>query len=534
MRLNNKKLMKKTLITLLFPIYAFAQTEVKSYANLESVTVYTRGAELTHKGKINLNSGVSEVHVNNIAGSLNENSIQVGFPTGVTVLSVQYNKDFLNKEIETPAIKKISDSLRVANTVLLKIQREKQTENQVLALLNDNRNAGGANTGINVLELTKLTTYFKSKYAETNENIAKLTAKENEQLVKVKALEAQLNEIKNSNNYQLGQIILKVLADKNTLADYEISYISNNASWKSSYDLKALNIRSPILLGYKAAITQNTGLDWKKIKLSLSTGSPSSNLVVPTLNPMYVSVAPDYSGIRKQESDLLSEVAVMAYSAKSAAPRSISNFIASTESQLALQYNIALPYDIYSNNKPQAVFLKEEQLPATYKYFAAPRISNDAYLLADIKDWQNLNLLVGEANIVFEGTYTGKSYINPSIINDTLSLGIGKDKKIIISKEKLNDFSSTKFIGNNKRQTFTYEIKIRNTKKENIDILLKDQYPVSKESDIEVELTESSKAKVNKDTGILSWDLKISPGETRVIKIAYVIKSPKNKSLAGI
>lgn len=534
MRINKNKLMKKILIILLFPIYAFAQNEIKSNANLESVTVYTKGAELTHNGKINLNSGVSEVLINNIAGSLNENSIQVGFSNGVTVLSVQYNRDFLNKEIETPAIKKINDSLKVANTLLLKTQRDKQVENQVLALLNDNRHAGGSNTGINVMELTKLTTYYKTKYAETNENIAKLTAKENEQLLKVKALENQLKEIKVSNNYQLGQIVLRVLTDKNILTNYKVSYISNNASWISNYDIKATSIKSPILLGYKAAITQNTGLDWKKVKLSLSTGSPSASLTIPILSPMFVSAAPDYTNIKKQENDLLAEVAVMAYATKSSTPRNISNLISTTESQLALLYNITLPYDIYSDNKPHVVSLKEEQLPATYKYFAAPKISNDAYLLADIIDWQNLNLLAGQANIVFEGTYTGKSYINPSIINDTLSLGIGKDKKIIINKKKLNDFSSTKFIGNNKRQTFTYEIKIRNTKKENIEILLKDQYPVSKDSDIEVELTESSKAKIGKDTGILSWDLKIAPGQTRVIKIAYVIKSPKNKNLAGI
>ncbi|RYZ84699.1 MAG: TonB-dependent receptor, partial [Proteobacteria bacterium] len=70
--------------------------------------------------------------------------------------------------------------------------------------------------------------------------------------------------------------------------------------------------------------------------------------------------------------------------------------------------------------------------------------------MADVLDWEKLNLQAGNANIIFEGTYTGKSFINPNNILDTLSLSMGKDKKIIITKEKQEDFSSTKFIGSNK------------------------------------------------------------------------------------
>lgn len=527
--------MKKILIISLLPFYALAQNEIKSNATLESVTVYTRGAELIHKGKLNLNSGVSEVYINNIAGSLNENTIQVGISQDVTVLSVQYNRVFLNKEIEIPAIKKINDSIKVATSILSKIQRDKQVEVQVLALLNDNKQAGGTNTGINVTELAKLTTYYKSKYEETNEAIAKLTVKENEQNLKVNALQKQLNELKNTNNSQLGQLVLRLLSNKNILSDYEISYISNNASWTSSYDLKAQNIKSPIKLAYKAAITQNTGLDWKKTKLSLSTGSTLNSLTVPDLSPVYLSVATPYIANRLADNNMLSEVVVSAYGApKKEKNANISHYVSTAESQLAVQYNISLPYDINSDNKPYTVSLKEELLPANYKYYAVPKISNDAYLLAEIKDWENLNLLAGQANIIFEGTYTGKSYINPSNTNDTLKLGIGKDKKIFISKEKLNDFSSTKFIGSNKKQTFTYEIKVKNTKKEAIEISVKDQYPISTESGIEIELLESSKANVDKDTGILSWDLKIAPGETKSIRISYAVKSPKNKTIAGL
>lgn len=201
---------------------------------------------------------------------------------------------------------------------------------------------------------------------------------------------------------------------------------------------------------------------------------------------------------------------------------------------MGVTFDIDIPYDVNSDNRPHTVAFKEYAVPAKYRYYAAPKLSTDAYLLADVTDWEKLNLQAGNANIIFEGTYTGKSYINPANILDTLSLSMGKDKKIIITKEKQQDFSSTKFIGSNKKQVFTYLIKIRNTKKETIDLSLKDQYPLSTESDIETELLENSGAEVNKENGMLSWQLKIAPNETRTIKLSYSVKAPKNKIIAGL
>lgn len=76
-------------------------------------------------------------------------------------------------------------------------------------------------------------------------------------------------------------------------------------------------------------------------------------------------------------------------------------------------------------------------MPATYKYYAAPRVDKEAFLLAEINDYSKYNLLPCEANIIFEGLYVGKTTINPNQTTDTLSLSMGRDKKISIKREKL-------------------------------------------------------------------------------------------------
>jgi uncharacterized protein (TIGR02231 family) len=152
-------------------------------------------------------------------------------------------------------------------------------------------------------------------------------------------------------------------------------------------------------------------------------------------------------------------------------------------------------------------------------------------LLAEVADWEGLNLLPGEANIIFEGTYIGKSFIDPSSTQDTINLTMGRDKRVVIKREKLKDFSSVKFLGANKKQVLTYEITIKNNKKDEVNMILKDQYPVSQNKEVEAELLESNNAAVNEETGVLTWKLKLAPGEVKKVKISYSVKYPKDKIL---
>jgi uncharacterized protein (TIGR02231 family) len=300
---------------------------------------------------------------------------------------------------------------------------------------------------------------------------------------------------------------------------------------------------------YKAQVTQWTGIDWKKVNLTLSSGNPNQNNQAPILSSWFLRYQQDldygFDDIRRsfrdgdkklnqiQSSPKLEEVVVVGYGTKKE-KSTISNYTTIQENQLNVSFDIDIPYDILSNNKPHSVALKDIKLPATYKYYAAPRVEKEAFLLAEINDYSKYNLLPGEANIIFEGMYVGKTNINPNQTSDTLNLSMGRDKKVSIKREKVVDKSGTKFLSSKKEQTFTFDITVRNNKKETVNMLLKDQYPLSTDKEIEVELLESNNAKENKETGILTWDLKLNPNETKKIRISYKVKYPKDKIIDNL
>ena len=600
--------MKKILVTtlLILSVIGFAQKPIFTSAKIKNATVYSNSAELIHSASVSIPSGTSEVVIKNVADYINENTIQIGAPANVTVLSVQFTRNFISEyEIDetNPAIKKVRDSIVLIQKELGKIANEKVSYSKTIDLLDKNQTVAGENSGLNVAELMKLVDYYRTKRNELSNTVNTLYEKEtklNEKLTRLNS-KLELNTQKAEKSSQ-GKLVLQVMTDVASSVNFDINYITNNASWTPFYDLRADNINSPMNLLYKAKVVQNTGIDWKKVKLTLSSGNPNQNNTAPILQAWFLRYGypQTYNNSNTAINSLQGKVAGLEINQESQTKivlrgnRSISgkndalviidgqistasvlqsidpshvkstevlkgeqgaalygqqgqngviivttkggldDYTEISENQLNVSFDIDIPYDILSNGKAHSVALKDLKLPATYKYYAVPKAEKEAFLLAEIKDYSKFNLLPGEANIIFEGMYVGKTNINPNQTSDTLNLSMGRDKKIAVNREKIADKSGTKFFSSYKEQTFTYEITVKNNKKEAIEMLLKDQYPISTDKEITIELTDNGKAKVNAETGILTWDIKLSAGESKKYRITYKVKYPKDKVISNL
>lgn len=392
----------------------------------------------------------------------------------------------------------------------------------------------------------KMVDYYKNKQIEIANNINNLTEKGqklNELLYKLKN-KLQINTGKEEKTSS-GKLIVQIMCETGGAIPLDISYLANNVTWVPFYDLRAESVSSPINMMYKAQVVQNTGIDWKKVKLTLSSGQPNQNNQAPILSSWFlrnniVTQTPYGYSQRAKMNQLQGSIAplsdaqlkeVVMTPAPVMEESSVSNYTTVAENQLNVSFDIDIPYDILSNGKIHSVSLKEIKLPATYKYYAVPKVENEAFLLAEIADYSKYNLLQGEANIVFEGMYVGKTFIDPNQTGDTLNLSMGRDKKVSIKREKAADKSETRFMSSKKEQTFTFDITVRNNKKEAVELLLKDQYPLSTNKEIEVELLQSDGAKVNAETGILTWQLQLKPNENKKFRISYRVKYPKDQNL---
>ena len=201
------------------------------------------------------------------------------------------------------------------------------------------------------------------------------------------------------------------------------------------------------------------------------------------------------------------------------------------KAQFGYEFEIKQPLTILSDGKTTTTEIGRYQLPATYQYKGIPRADKDAFLVADATDWQQLSLLEGEANVYFENSFVGKSILDPTQPSDTLHFSLGRDNGIRIQRTKVSERSARRLLASSQEQNMTWRILVKNTRKETVSLLLQDQIPVSRNSDISVTTEELSGGTLNKEQGIVSWQLQLQPGEQRELILQYKVKYPKSRKL---
>jgi len=280
----------------------------------------------------------------------------------------------------------------------------------------------------------------------------------------------------------------------------------------------------------------------EKCQANLSTGNPNVNAIKQEINPYFFNFSPG-----PVFSHSLSEVVVVGYGTKKsdeddqtadkAMPRQLAGVstiplsVSQKENQTSVDFNIDNPYSIPTNGKEYLVEIKSFEINATYQYAVVPKMSTDVFLTAKVTDWNKYNFLSGQANLYFESTYIGKSFINTNSTADTLSLSLGVDKNIAVTRKPLNEFTDRQGLGSNKKETRDWRIEIKNRKSQVVNLLVEDQVPVSQNSQITVDTQELSGGQLDKTTGKIQWSFALKPQSDKKIELKYQVKYPKNQFL---
>jgi hypothetical protein len=202
-----------------------------------------------------------------------------------------------------------------------------------------------------------------------------------------------------------------------------------------------------------------------------------------------------------------------------------------TQKDLRVEYAIQSKFSIASDGMEQRVSIASYELPASYEYHSAPKIDPSVYLSAQVTGWDKLNLLNGESNLYFDGTFIGKTYIDVNSTKDTIGFSLGKDQKIQIERKRIQEKSTNRVIGSRQKFEVTWEINVRNNGGANIPILIKDQFPISIDNDIKVKQGEYGDGTLDEKTGILTWRYNLVPSASKSINFNYTVDSEHGKVL---
>lgn len=600
--------------------YAQNSPEKTITSSIQEVTVFLQGAQVFEKASGSIPAGESVVVIKGLSPYLNEQSLQVKGLGNFTIQAVNKRMDYLQ---EKDYSKEVEDLTTQINAILAEQEQDKarlEVLNEKSNLLQANKNLGGRDSGPSITELQQAIALFERELTGIKKEEISIQTKIKKQDAEIRKLRNQIQTYQEPEEEARSEIRIRVKALSAGTATFEFNYLVANASWYPKYDIRVNSVSEPIQIDYKAEVSQNTGVDWKDVKLRFSNGNPNQSGVAPELPKWelnyarltrrldmslprlpgtisgvvldengeglpgvtvlvkgstigtstdlegrytltlpqnaerlvfsFIGYATEEVGINGRstlslalapDAQVLQEMVVTGYASQAkrsttgnateprrdAAPI-ITSFI---ENQTTVEIEVTEPYSIASNGEKSRVELKNYEIPAQYQYKAIPKLENDAFLIAQLSDWSQYSLLEGESNLYFEQGFVGRSILNTGSLEDTLSISMGRDRSILINREKISEFSQKRTIGSNITESRGYAITIRNSKSQPISILVQDQIPVSVNSDISVEATELSKGKLDPQTGIVSWELQIPPGEQEVLNLRYEVKYPKREKV---
>lgn len=566
--------MKKWLLGALFlPLALSAQksTDQVIKSDIKKVKLFLTAGEMTHETSIKLAKGRNKLIFSGISAFADPRSIQFSGTGTYRIVSVSTEIDFLAAEAFNPRIKTLKDSLES-----LKDRHQENVDmisayNAELGVMNTNRDLGGNTQNLTVAQLKEAGEYYRTRTLEINRQLTKINKEQRMLDEMIAQTRYQLTELNYNENQRSNQVIILLDCNEAYTADATLRYQVSDCGWAPSYDLSATDLSQSINLKYKAQVYNNTGNEWKDVQLTLSTGDPMLSAAHPILAPWYLDYynqvqdqtkyyAPqkqaqyDYRSQAENEINIANQRAYDNYmldkdfagnqkfarnaeewsNISSGKNPTAANPVRMKQieiSELTAEFAIANPFSCPSDSKPYMVEIKDVNIPATFTHVSIPKIDQGAFLIANIVGWQDLDLIPGPTNVYFGGNYVGVSEIDTRSVGDTLSLSFGRDTKIQVARKLKTEMRTTKVVANSKKDTYVYDIVLRNNRTVPVTLNLYDQIPVSRNSEITVSVEALSDGKKDDATGEVKWMITLQPGESKSVQIGYNVRYPKNAKI---
>lgn len=517
--------MRPTILLLSLSITTICLAQTGKFINvdpgIERMTVYLNGGEVRTSTEVDLAAGINTIELKELSQFMYMQSVQVAIKGDLAILSVNPAEDRIPADRSEPRIARLQDSLVMLNTRIIELNDRISANQAAREMLTRNYDIGGSNTVTTAEALAKTADFFHDRTLKLNRDISAAQREKVELEGVQRTAQAELQKLESAGGRERKKVTVLVSAERAMRAKVELRYLVANTGWSPAYDLVAIDNTGPITLRYKAQVYNNTGIDWKKMNLVLSTADPSLGASSPKLERWALG------GAGSGRNDGALPFQTPGYSGINAWNDASQHYETITVSEVSAEFVIKRTYDIPSDARPYMVEVAEHSLPAVYSYVAVPKLDRDAFLMARITGWEQLDLVDGPANVYYEDSYVGESRISTEGMDDTLSLSLGRDNDIRVERKELEDRTSRRILGSDRKQTLTYEITVKNTTAAPIHLVLRDQIPVSMDDQIKVQVLERSNGELDEPEGIVEWPMDLQPGASNTVKLSYEIQHPK-------
>ncbi len=497
--------------------------------HVDSVMIMPEGAVVTRIGKVDVQSGDWEFLIPNLPNDLDNSTVTAQASRGIKITDV-----FVTREKSEVALKRV----RELKAKLDSVANELKKLNDELSIIDVQESLLIINVDVSrfasLSELLKArldTTAWSASLKFVGGRLQSLKARARQINRRIDRLEALKDSLSNRLNELISNIgeskTVHIVAHTTGTGRLKVTYRLSSPSWKPEYEFRAASGGDSLTVIYYASVNQQTGEDWKDIKLVISTAVQPHYVVLPQFVPQYLS---SYYSRPKGSRMLLAAAPI---GAKKSMP---TEGAAPTVSHTQLFSLIALPSRVtVPSGDWHKLRIDRIELPATFDYVAYPYTTSDVFLVAHSLNRSDYPILGGTASLFLDDNFLRKIRIPEIPIGDTIKLSYGVDPRMKAVRKLVKKMRS-KTWDNKVRIEYQYEIEVKNLHSSPVSVKVVDRYPISQDKRIKVKLLkiDPQPVEIDESTGKIVWRVEPEAGRSVRIHFGYIIEHPQDMMVQGV
>lgn len=516
-------------------------------ARIDHVTVYRQGAVVTRVAELAFAAGEHRLIFRGLPADVEANTLQVTAGSAALQLGaievVRVNEANYVSEPERELRRRIdeaTDAQQVLKDEIATAQNQIKLLDSLAAAPAGGPNKGGVDAASLAAVLGTMAsgdTAARKRIRDANQQLRHVDRQ-------LEQLRADLAKVATSKR-QSTEVRASVLAGAAVTAGVAVTYKVNNAAWEWIYQARLDSTKKHLVLERQGSVSQSSGEDWRNVELTLTTATPTADLETPSLGSRFVDLLPPVaqSYARFKAADRLSAPSAPSPAMESGEPvqeiivtgAKRQNASASSTDYIA-DYRVPSRVSLLSDRQPRLFPIGESAFDVGLIARVVPSADHLAHLEAVFRYQDPLPIEAGELQLYRDGAYVGTADTAAFLPGADVRMPFGVDERVHVTVRDEATQSGQKGLLSRQAVSETRQrIDITNYHPAAIPVEVLDRIPVSRNSDIRVEVlkgaTEPSVKDVDGKAGVWLWKLAPAPQQTVTIHQAYSVEYPAGRQL---
>lgn len=334
-------------------------------------------------------------------------------------------------------------------------------------------------------------------------------------------LKAELEQARGGSR-EVWEVNLLVVDAPGATLPLEYTYNLADSGWRPVYRVNALPENKRIDISMDARIWQRSGQDWSTARISLATISPHGPIAPPELPPWVIQPMPAAKPFIEPRAGKAMNREMLAADMTESAPVMIERATYRVWELGAL----AIP-----TGPEQRVHIRDFALEAGFTYLVRPSQGEQAYLRAEAKVKEALDLPPGTALLMVDGGVLAKTGFSFAGSEQTIFFG---NDPLVTAETRLVERRGGErgFIGKDRTYAWKWRIIIKNAKGYPVDVRVEEPKPQVRDERIKLNFQYEPETLADPDEPwLLVWKLGVPSNAEKSVTWGLRLEAPADMEL---